>query len=43
MDISRLSNPTNKDMEQIKQYRKEYRQELEYLGSVAWELNDDEI
>jgi len=37
MDISRISNPTNKDMERVKRYRKEYRQVLEYLGPVAWE------
>jgi len=43
MDISRISNPTDKDMERIKRYRREYRQVLEYLGPVAWEWNDDEI
>ena len=43
MDISRISNPTDKDMQRIKQYRKEYRQVLEYLGVVSWEWSDDEI
>ena len=43
MDISRISNPTEKDMERIKRYRREYRQILEYLGPVAWEWNEDEI
>jgi (p)ppGpp synthase/HD superfamily hydrolase len=43
MDISRISNPTDKDMERIKRYRREYRQILEYLGDVAWEWNENEI
>ena len=43
MDISRISNPTDKDIERVKQYRREYRQVLEYLGSVAWEWKEDEI
>jgi (p)ppGpp synthase/HD superfamily hydrolase len=43
MDISRISNPTDKDRERIKRYRREYRQVLEYLGTVAWEWNEDEI
>jgi len=43
MDISRISNPTDKDIERIKRYRREYRQVLEYLGTVAWEWNEDEI
>jgi (p)ppGpp synthase/HD superfamily hydrolase len=43
MDISRISNPTDKDRERIKRYRREYRQVLEYLGPVAWEWNEDEI
>jgi (p)ppGpp synthase/HD superfamily hydrolase len=43
MDISRISNPTNKDRERIKRYRREYKQVLEYLGPVAWEWNEDEI
>jgi hypothetical protein len=43
MDISRISNPTAKDLERIKRYRREYRQVLEYLGPVAWEWNEDEI
>ena len=42
MDISRISNATEKDMERIKRYRKEYRQVLEYLGPVAWEWSEDE-
>ena len=43
LDISRISNPTDKDRERIKRYRREYRQVLEYLGTVAWEWNEDEI
>jgi (p)ppGpp synthase/HD superfamily hydrolase len=43
MDISRISNPTDKDLKRIKRYRREYRQVLEYLGPVAWEWNEDEI
>ena len=43
MDISRISNPTNKDVERIKRYRREYRQILEYLGTVEWEWNESEI
>jgi (p)ppGpp synthase/HD superfamily hydrolase len=43
MEISRISNPTDKDMERLKRYRREYRQVLEYLGPVAWEWNEDEI
>jgi (p)ppGpp synthase/HD superfamily hydrolase len=43
MDISRISNPTDKDMNRVKRYRREYRQVLEYLGSIAWEWNEDEI
>jgi (p)ppGpp synthase/HD superfamily hydrolase len=43
MDISRISNPTNKDVERIKRYRREYRQVLGYLGTVEWEWNEDEI
>jgi (p)ppGpp synthase/HD superfamily hydrolase len=41
MDISRISNPTDKDTERIKRYRREYKQVLEYLGTVAWEWNED--
>ena len=37
MDITRISNPTAKDIERIKRYRGEYRHVLEYLGPVAWE------
>ena len=40
MDISRISNPTVKDIERTKRYRREYRQVLEYLGPVSWEWND---
>jgi len=43
MDISRISNPTEKDLERIKRYRREYRQVLEYLGPVHWEWDEDEI
>ena len=43
MDISRISNPTDKDMERVKRYRLEYRKILEYLGPVAWEWDEDEI
>ena len=43
MDISRISVPTDKDIERIKRYRREYRQVLEYLGPVAWEWDKDEI
>jgi (p)ppGpp synthase/HD superfamily hydrolase len=35
MDISRISNPANKDMKRIKRYRREYRQVLKYSGTVA--------
>ncbi|MDR2562606.1 MAG: phosphohydrolase [Prevotellaceae bacterium] len=34
MDISRIANPTNKDLERIERYRKEYLQVLEYLGPI---------
>uniref|UniRef100_UPI00345DC143 phosphohydrolase n=1 Tax=uncultured Dysgonomonas sp. TaxID=206096 RepID=UPI00345DC143 len=34
MDISRISEPTAKDMERLKRYKKEYRTILEYLGPV---------
>jgi len=37
MDISRIANPTNKDVERIKRYRREYKQVLEYLGTVEWD------
>jgi hypothetical protein len=37
MGILRITNLTNKDMKRIKRYRREYRQVLEYLGTVAWE------
>lgn len=40
MDISRIPNPTNKDIERIKRYRKEYRTILEYLGPVNWEWDE---
>jgi hypothetical protein len=40
MDISRISNPADKDLERIKRYRREYRHVLEYSGTVAWEWND---
>lgn len=40
MDISRIPNPTNKDLERIKRYKKEYRIILEYLGPVYWEWDD---
>ena len=40
MDMTRISNPTDKDVERMKRYRREYRQVLEYLGPVAWELED---
>ena len=43
MDISRISNPTNIDRERIKRYRREFRQVLGYLGTVAWKWNEDEI
>jgi len=43
MDISRISNPTDMDMERVKRYRREYRRVLEYLGPVNWEWNEDEI
>jgi (p)ppGpp synthase/HD superfamily hydrolase len=43
MDISRISNPTDKDMERTKRYRREYRQILEYLGPVAWEWDEDKL
>jgi hypothetical protein len=43
MDISRISNPTDKDMERTKRYRREYRKILEYLGSVAWEWDEDKL
>ena len=37
MEISRITNPTNKDFERIERYKKEYRTILEYLGPVNWE------
>ncbi|MDR2652105.1 MAG: hypothetical protein LBC68_07295 [Prevotellaceae bacterium] len=40
MDISHISNPTGKDLQQTKRYRREYRQVLGYLGLVAWEWSD---
>jgi len=43
MDISRISCPTEKDMERTKRYRREYRQVLEYLGPVTWEWNEGEV
>ena len=43
MDISRITSPTEKDVERTKRYRREYRQVLEYLGPVAWEWNEEEI
>lgn len=42
MDISRISNPTNKDIERVKRYKKEYRTILEYLGPVNWEWNNSD-
>ena len=43
MDMSRIPNPTAKDIERLKRYRREYRHVLEYLGPVAWEYDEDEI
>jgi len=43
MDLSRISNPTEKDMERTKRYRREYRQVLEYLGTVAWDWQEGEV
>jgi len=43
MDISRIFNPTDKDIERTKRYRREYRQVLEYLGPVAWEWDEELI
>jgi hypothetical protein len=43
MDISRISNPTEKDIARTKRYRREYRQVLEYLGDVEWEWDESEI
>jgi len=40
MDMSRISNPTEKDMERLKRYRREYRQVLGYLGPVMWEYDE---
>lgn len=40
MDLSRIANPTLKDFERLKRYKKEYRTILEYLGPVAWEWDD---
>lgn len=42
MDISRISEPTAKDMERLKRYEKEYRTILEYLGPVNWEWNNSD-
>lgn len=42
MDISRISEPTAKDMERLKRYKKEYRTILEYLGPVNWEWNNSD-
>jgi (p)ppGpp synthase/HD superfamily hydrolase len=36
MDISRIHKPTEKDMDRLARYKKEYRQILEYLGDVDW-------
>ena len=43
MDLSRISNPTEKDKNRTKRYRMEYRQVLEYLGTVAWEWDKDDV
>ena len=43
MDMSRISNPTDRDIERTKRYRREYRQVLEYLGPVAWEWDEELI
>lgn len=37
MDISRIPEPTAKDIERLKRYKKEYRTILEYLGPMNWE------
>ncbi|EGJ72271.1 hypothetical protein Bcop_2099 [Bacteroides coprosuis DSM 18011] len=42
MDISRIPEPTAKDMERLKRYKKEYRTILEYLGPVNWEWNNSD-
>lgn len=42
MDISRIQKPTDKDLERLKRYKKEYRTILEYLGPVYWEWNDSD-
>lgn len=34
MDISRIHNPTPKDMDRLTRYKKEYGQMLEYFGTV---------
>lgn len=42
MDISRMPEPTAKDMERLKRYKKEYRTILEYLGPVNSEWNNSD-
>ena len=43
MDLSRIANPTDKDIDRTKRYRREYRQVLEYLGPVSWEWDEGEV
>lgn len=40
MDISRIPEPTAKDLERLKRYKNEYRTILEYLGPVSWDWDD---
>lgn len=42
MDISRIPEPTAKDLERLKRYKKEYRTILEYLGPVSWDWDDSD-
>lgn len=43
MDISRIPEPTSKDLERLKRYKREYRTILEYLGPVSWEWEDSDL
>ncbi len=42
MDISRIPEPTAKDLERLKRYKNEYRTILEYLGPVSWDWEDSD-
>lgn len=40
MDLSRLANPTQKDIERTVRYKKEYYKILSYLGKVYWQWDE---